>query len=110
MRLALDTNRCVDLCRGDDAIASLAESAEAVVLPFPVVAKLRAGFAAGTRSADSERLLRRLLVKPGVDVAYADDQTTRFAHLWIAAFALQHGLGLCTRDAHFAHLPQLPRV
>jgi tRNA(fMet)-specific endonuclease VapC len=127
VRLALDTNRYVDLCRGDDRVLRLAESAEGVVLPFPVVAELRAGFAAATRAADNERLLRGFLLKPGVEVAYADDQTTRhyaavFAQLrrqgtpiptndlWIAALVLQHGLVLCTRDAHFAHLAQLPRV
>lgn len=27
--------------------------------------------------------------------------------LWIAALAVQHGLALCTSDAHFRHLPQL---
>ena len=27
--------------------------------------------------------------------------------LWIAALAVQHGLTLCTGDAHFRHLPQL---
>jgi predicted nucleic acid-binding protein len=28
--------------------------------------------------------------------------------LWIAALALQHGLTLCSDDAHFRHIPQLP--
>ena len=30
--------------------------------------------------------------------------------LWIAALAVQHGLFLCSRDAHFDHLPQLART
>jgi tRNA(fMet)-specific endonuclease VapC len=27
--------------------------------------------------------------------------------IWIAAYALEHGLPLATRDAHFAHVPGL---
>jgi tRNA(fMet)-specific endonuclease VapC len=30
--------------------------------------------------------------------------------LWTAALVLQHGAVLCSRDAHFEHLPQLPRA
>jgi predicted nucleic acid-binding protein len=29
--------------------------------------------------------------------------------LWIAALAIQHDLALCTSDAHFQHIAQLPR-
>ena len=41
MRLALDTNRYVDLCRGLDETVRLVASAEAVLVPFVVVAELR---------------------------------------------------------------------
>ena len=30
--------------------------------------------------------------------------------VWIAALAIQHDLMLYARDAHFDHLPQLPRI
>lgn len=30
--------------------------------------------------------------------------------LWIAALVVQHGLTLYSRDKHFHHLPQLPRL
>ena len=30
--------------------------------------------------------------------------------LWIAAVVMEHGLDLYSRDSHFDHLPQLPRV
>lgn len=127
MKLALDANRYADLVAGDAAVADLVEDAEAVFLPFVVVAELRAGFALGSREADNERLLRRLLSKDDVDVLFADEQTTyHYASvyrqlrrqgtpiptndMWIAALVLQHDLALCSRDAHFDRLTQIPRV
>ena len=127
MRLALDTNRYVDLARGVEATVSLVASADQVFLPFIVLGELRAGFAAGSRAAENERGLRRLLQKRGVAVLLADEQTTGayasvFAQLrrqgtpiptndmWIAALVLQHGLVLHARDQHFDHLAQIPRV
>ena len=80
MRLALDTNRYVDLCKGVEGTARLVSTAEAVFLPFVVVAELRAGFAFGKRTAEKERVL------------------------------LQHNLRLHDRDRHFDHLPQIVRV
>jgi tRNA(fMet)-specific endonuclease VapC len=127
VRIALDTNRYVDLCKGRAETVEIAESAEAVFLPFAVVAELRAGFAAGGRDAENERVLRRFLMKEGTGVLYADDGTThRYAALyrqlrvqgtpipthdvWIAALVLQHDLLLHSRDAHFDHLPQILRI
>lgn len=127
MRLALDTNRYTDLCRGQPDLVRLIEHAEAVILPFVVVAELRAGFFLGKRGAENERTLRRFLAKPGVAVLFADEQTTHHYaavfrqlrrqgtpiptnDLWIAALVLQHDLVLCARDRHFDHLPQITRV
>ena len=127
MRLALDTNRYVDLCKGDQGTVDLLAVAEAVFLPFVVLAELRAGFALGRRSTENERVLRSFLQKDGVEVLYADDQTTHhYARafrqlrsqgtpiptndLWIAALVLQHDLVLHDRDRHFDHLPQIVRI
>ena len=127
MRLALDTNRYVDLCKGVEPTARLVSTAEAVFLPFVVVGELRAGFALGRRAVENERVLRRLLLKDGVGVLYADDQTTHHYaaafrqlrlqgtpiptnDLWIAALVLQHNLTLHARDRHFDHLPQIARA
>ena len=127
MRLALDTNRYTDLCRGVEDTVRLVSTAEAVFLPFVVVAELRAGFAFGNKSAENERVLRRFLLKESVAVLYADDQTTHHYaaayrqlrvqgtpvptnDLWIAALVLQHNLRLHDRDRHFEHLPQIVRV
>lgn len=127
MRIALDTNRYTDLCRGAAEVVSLVEHAEAIFLPFIVLGELRAGFSLGRRGVENENLLRRFLMKPGVSVLFADDQTThhyaalfrQLRHqgtpiptndLWTAALVLQHDLVLCDRDGHFDHLPQLTRV
>lgn len=127
MRVALDTNRYVDLCKGLVPTLALLEGAEAIVLPFVVLAELRAGFAHGRRQAENERILRRFLLKDGVRVLYADDQTTHqyaavFRQLrkqgtpiptndmWLAALVTQHNLVLHARDKHFDHLPQIVRV
>lgn len=127
MRVALDTNRYVDLCKGVQETVDVVSTAEAVFLPFVVVAELRAGFALGRRGPENERVLRRFLMKEGVRVLYPDDQTTHhyaFAFrqlrlqgtpipandLWIAALLLQHNLVLHARDRHFDHLPQITRI
>ena len=45
MRIALDTNRYVDLCMGIEEMARLVASSETVLLPFIVVGELRASCA-----------------------------------------------------------------
>jgi tRNA(fMet)-specific endonuclease VapC len=127
VRLALDTNRYTDLCRGDASVVETVERADEVWLPLIVMGELRAGFAVGTQGARNEAVLRRFLMKPGVGVLYADEQTTHHYaavyrqlrkqgtpiptnDMWIAALVLQHSLALCARDSHFDALPQLPRV
>ena len=127
MRLALDTNRYVDLCRANAAVTETVEAADEVWLPFIVLGELRAGFAVGTQGQRNEAILQRFLLKSGVDVLYADDQTTHHYgglyrqlrkqgtpiptnDMWIAALVLQHSLTLYDRDEHFDALPQLTRV
>jgi tRNA(fMet)-specific endonuclease VapC len=127
VKLALDTNRYTDLCRGDGSVVDTVERADEVWLPFIVLGELRAGFAVGTQGPRNEAVLRRFLLKPGLGVLYADDQTTHHYatvyrqlrkqgtpiptnDMWIAALVLQHSLVLCARDAHFDALPQLTRL
>ena len=127
MRLALDTNRYTDLCRGDAQVVEKIEAADEVGLPFVVLGEVRAGFAVGGQGPRNEATLRCFLLKPGVDVLYADEQTMHHYagvyrqlrkqgtpiptnDMWIAALVLQHSLVLYDRDAHFDALPQLTRV
>jgi len=125
VRLCLDTNRYVDLCKGVEATVRLVSVAEVVLLPFVVVAELRAGFAFGRRTAENEKVLRRFLLKEGVSVLYADDQTT---HHYAAAYRQLRHQGTparptgsppsccsttcdsTTATGTFDHLPQIARV
>ena len=127
MRLALDTNRYTDLCRGNVSVVEAIELADEVWLPFIVLGELRAGFAVGAQGPRNEAVLRRFLLKSRVAVLYADDQTTHHYaavyrqlrkqgtpiptnDMWIAALVLQHSLVLFAPDTHFDVLPQLARV
>lgn len=125
MRLAIDTNRYRDFCEGDAPALKLLQTADHILMPLPVLAELRAGFACGALAAANERTLNRFLDSPRVAILMPDEQTTfhygrLYAQLrtqgtpvptndlWIAALVVQHRLGLYTRDPHFQHLPQIP--
>jgi tRNA(fMet)-specific endonuclease VapC len=127
LRLALDTNRYRDLTDGVAQVIERLQVADTVYVPFVVLAELRAGFAVGRRGEHNERTLQRFLAKPGIEVLFPDDATTRaYAgvfrqlrkqgtplptnDLWIAALVIQHNLVLYTRDRHFDSLPQLDIV
>lgn len=127
MRLALDTNRYTDLCRGEATVVEIVEQADKVFLPWIVVGELRAGFALGNQGPRNEAVLRRFLMQPGIAILYPGEQTTyHYANvfrqlrkqgspiptndMWIAALVLEHSLALCARDAHFDTLPQIVRV
>ena len=78
----------------------------------------------GAGKPENESVLRRFLLKEGVYVLYADDQTTHhyasvFRQLrrqetpiptndmWLAALVLPHNLALRARDGHFDRLPPI---
>jgi tRNA(fMet)-specific endonuclease VapC len=127
MKIALDSNRYADFCRGEPDVVRVLEQVTSIHLPLIVIAELRAGFKAGSRANENEDVLQRFLQKPGVLVLVPDDDTTRqYAELyyylrqratpiptndlWIAFLVLQHKVSLYTRDAHFDRLPQISRV
>ena len=127
LRLALDANRYVDFCKGQTAAVEPLRKAQEIVLPFIVLAELRAGFRLGNRRDKNEAILARFLQSPRVAVLFADEGTTHFYaelfaelrqagtpiptnDLWIAALVVQHDLTLLTRDKHFDRLPRIPRI
>jgi tRNA(fMet)-specific endonuclease VapC len=127
VRLLLDTNRYRDLCDGAPEAIKTIQLADAILIPFVVLAELRSGFLCGTLARKNEQYLIRFLNSGRVRVLYADENTTHhfaqiFAQLrlqgtpiplndiWIAALAIQHGLLLYSRDTHFDNLPQIARV
>src|SRR5262245_23139855 len=127
MRLALDTNRYVDLAKGVPEVAARVARVDSLIIPFVVLGELRAGFRGGSRGEQNERELVRFLSSPRVEVVNPDDATTHhYARLiyqlrkqgtpiptndvWIAALVIQHQLHLYDRDQHFDALPQLARI
>ena len=127
MRLLLDTNRLIDVFRGESSVAHAVEGAEEVWLPFVALAEIKAGFLAGRKSQENEKLLQTFLRLPSVAILYADRETTevyarlfvqlRLAgtpvptnDLWIASLAVQHQLTLISRDEHFDKFPQILRA
>ena len=127
LKLLLDTNRLTDALRNDPEIKLLLESAIEIWIPFIVLAEIKAGFLRGNQAARNEAALEVFLRLHGVNVLYADRETTEIYarlflsltrtgtpiptnDLWIAALAVQHGLALVTRDGHFARIPQVQRL
>ena len=127
MRVMLDTNRYVDFCRGEADAVAIVQRASVLLLPFIVLAELRAGFQYGGKRSDNEEVLLRFMASSRVEVLYPDAATVNLyaglyaqmrrqgtpipTHdIWIAALAIQHNASLATRDAHFNYIPQLSRV
>jgi tRNA(fMet)-specific endonuclease VapC len=126
MNVAFDTNAYSDLMRGDQRRLEVVETAERIFLPLIVLAELRVGFLQESRGRENARDLQTFLNEPDVTVLAPDESTTHvYAQIvfdlnrqgtpipvndiWIAALVVQHGLILCTSDAHFDHLPQIPK-
>jgi tRNA(fMet)-specific endonuclease VapC len=127
MRLVLDTNTYRAVMENDARATDLVQNADAVLMPIPVIAELRYGFANGKKGPPNEAVLSRFLDAPRVEILTCDDETTRhYATLklqlkrqgtpipindvWIAALTLQHHGTLFTLDSDFAHLGQLQRA
>ena len=125
--IAIDVNRYCDFSKGDDEAVRVIRNADRLVVPFIVLAELRAGFRRGAQTKTNERLLTDFLQLPWVEVAYADEATTHFYailytelrqagtpiptnDIWIAALVMQHDLVLFSRDKHFDHVARVARI
>jgi tRNA(fMet)-specific endonuclease VapC len=127
VRIALDVNRYVDFMKGVPEAVRVLASAAAILMPFVVLAELRAGFRCGSQARRNERELGHFLLSDRVSVLWPDEATTHtYADLlaelrsagtpiptndlWIAALTVQHGLVLFSRDRHFELIPRVVRV
>jgi len=123
----IDTNRYRDFVDGVPEAVAVFRTSPRVLVPFVVIAELRAGFAVGSRGARNEHVFEQFLHRPRVEVLLPTLDTTRhYANLyrqlrsagtpipandlWIAALVVEHDVMLYSRDAHFDALPQLPRL
>ena len=126
-RVVLDTNAWVALVAGDQGIADVLSTADAVILPSIVLGELLDGFLGGTREEDNRRILARFRNKPRTVVAPITADTAEwFAvikqglrrkgrtipinDVWIAACAMEHGAQLLTLDGHFKDIEGLVLV
>lgn len=127
MKLLLDTNRLSDALAEDQDVLDRLETAEAIFVPVIVLGEIRSGFLSGSRAAKNEVRLQWFLSQPGVSILALDVSVShQYARvhrtlrklgrpvptndLWIAALALEHGLVVYTRDAHFAGIPGIARA
>ena len=127
MKLLLDTNRLSDALAEEDEVLERLEEAEEIYIPVVALGELRSGFLHGSRASKNETRLQWFLSQAGVNVLAVDTGVShRYASihhalrrrgkpiptndLWIAAIALENGLALYTRDAHFKVVPGLALV
>jgi tRNA(fMet)-specific endonuclease VapC len=127
VKLLLDTNRLSDALAQVGEVIDRLETAEAIHVPVIALGEIRSGFARGRRPAENEARLQWFLSQDGVITLgvdapvshrYADMHRALRARgspiptndLWIAAMAIEFGLIVYTRDAHFAAVPGLARI
>ena len=121
MTCVIDTVAYSAFNRGDKRLRKWFHVDNELIVPLVVVGELRAGFAAGSKTQENERLLQRFLDSPNVQTVTITDQTTRlfakiFASLrkagapigtndmWIAAMSLERNKPLLTLDTDFANV------
>lgn len=107
-------------------VETLSLASEILVCPT-VMGELLAGFKNGSREKQNRQELETFLDNPSVREVVVDSETGEYYaaiyrslrvkgapiptnDMWIAASALQHGLALCTLDAHFENIGALVRV
>jgi predicted nucleic acid-binding protein len=121
----MDTNALSDFLEGRLEVGRIVQSRRAVVVPVIVLGEYRYGLMSSYKRPVFEEALNRFLL--GVTVLAITDATTQYYaesrhalrrlgtpipsnDLWIAALALQHGLAILSRDAHFDAVAGVRRV
>ncbi len=121
-KILLDTSAYSAFNRGDARLQPWFKSSLEICTPLIVIGELRAGFAAGSRRAENEALLRRFLDAPNVSQLTLSATTTEhFAalylklrqggvtvstnDLWIAALSIEHNLAILSLDEDFSRIP-----
>jgi len=124
MRLAIDTNRYVDMDEGVTEVVKRLEAAEEVWIPVIVLGELVPGFEIGEQKQKNEEQLIEFIDRLSAGILVPDQMTARTYgevvsalrkqgtpiptnDIWIAALSIQHDLVLDTRDSHFQKVPNL---
>ena len=123
-RLLLDTNAYAAFKRGHPGTIDLLTYAAEIVICPTVAGELLAGFHVGQREAKNRHDFEIFVDTPRVFECAHNLDTAEFYgavyaalrakgtpiptnDMWIAASALQHGLAVCSFDAHFRHIDGL---
>lgn len=124
MIFSLDTSAFSDFNRGDNRLKKWFNSDNEILISQIVIGELRAGFAAGNRREENEKLLQKFLDSPSVQTVTLTDTTTKIMaeiyirlrkvgtpigtnDMWIAALSLEHDVPLLTTDSDFDNIPDL---
>lgn len=124
MRVLLDTSAYSAFMLGHPEVKAALQRADEIYLTPVVLGELLAGFMRGKWRRKNEREIRAFLSSPRVQVIDVDEETAqRYAvilnslwkagtpiptnDVWIAASAMQHGLRVLTRDAHYQKVAQI---
>jgi tRNA(fMet)-specific endonuclease VapC len=120
----LDTSAYSHFARGSASAVEVIRTAGRLVVPVIVLAELRAGFANGKRATERERMLKKFMAHPVVELTEVDerasvlwaeiwsDQKRRGRpvgtnDMWIAAIAAKEGLPVLTADEDFANITRV---
>lgn len=123
-RLLVDTSAYSAFFSGNAQANEALSTCEEIYLNPIVIGELLTGFGRGRQRLKNEQELEQFLAAPRVQILQIDEETSiRYAvilaglwkvgtpiptnDIWIAASAMQHGLEVLTRDAHFSKVPQI---
>ena len=119
-----DTSALVDFLHGDRALSDVIETADRVLITPIVLGEFFAGLKRDARSRTQNNILSNLMEDSAVEYAGFTENTPLFYakvfqylkqigkpiptnDMWIAAFALETGSEILTRDLHFSRIPML---
>ncbi len=120
----IDTNFYVAMMRGEAFARDIVHQSENIILCPIVLGELLFGFKNGDHERRNLEQLRNLLNRPSIKTIEITIKTSEFFALitsqlkksgtpiptndiWIASCAMEHGLTLATRDAHFKKITNL---
>jgi len=123
--MLLDTNAISAWAKGEAALWHVLRSDRTWYLPSIALGEYRYGLLKSNRRGELEHWLEQ--IESACTVLSADEVTARhyadlriafgadesvpaYHDLWIGAIALQHGLDVVSRDAHFDQMPGIRRI
>lgn len=127
VKFTLDTSAYSQFVRGDKRLRKWFKSVNTIIVPTIVIGELRAGFAAGSKMVENEKLLARFLDSTNVEVVTITDTTTKqFANIyaalrqvgtpigtndmWISAISIELDVPLLTLDSDYSRVGGLSLV